>query len=137
MSGIKVIVGESLLVAKLEYDKAPKTCDAFKRALPLKTKLVHARWSGFSVWIPLGDCELNVEYEAPTSYPAPGQVLLYPGGVSEVEILIPYGPTRFACKAGQLAGNHFLTIMNGGSELAAIGECVLWEGAMPITFEED
>ena len=56
--------------------------------------------------------------------------------MSEVEILIPYGPTRFACKAGQLAGNHFLTILNGNKELEAIGERVLWEGAMPVRFEE-
>ena len=88
------------------------------------------------MWIPLGDREFDVEYEAPLSYPAPGQILLYPGGVSEVEILIPYGPTRFACKAGQLAGNHFLTIMNGEEELKIIGEQVLWEGALPVRFEE-
>ncbi len=88
------------------------------------------------MWIPLGDREFDVEYEAPLSYPAPGQILLYPGGVSEVEILIPYGPTRFACKAGQLAGNHFLTIINGEEKLKIIGEQVLWEGALPVRFEE-
>jgi hypothetical protein len=136
MHDINVIIGETSFSAKFEFDRAPRTCAAFQSSLPFLSKLVQARWSGFSMWIPLGDREFDVEYEAPLSYPAPGQILLYPGGVSEVEILIPYGPTRFACKAGQLAGNHFLTIMNGEEELKIIGEQVLWEGALPVRFEE-
>ena len=62
--------------------------------------------------------------EDPTSYPAPGELLLYPGGVSEVEILFPYGDTCFASKAGQLAGNHFATVVDGLEHLQAIGELV-------------
>ena len=136
MANINIWIGEASFAAEFEFDKAPNTCNAFQSTLPFKSKLVQARWSGFSMWIPLGDREFNVGYEAPLSYPAPGQILLYPGGISEVEILIPYGPTRFACKAGQLAGNHFLTILNGNQKLEAIGERVLWEGAMPVRFEE-
>ncbi|HTB44351.1 MAG TPA: DUF3830 family protein, partial [Acetobacteraceae bacterium] len=69
-----------------------------------------------------------------TSYPAPGQILLYPGGISETEILLAYGGVRFASKMGQLAGNHFLTIEQGGENLAALGRQVLWEGAQDIVF---
>jgi hypothetical protein len=65
-----------------------------------------------------------------------GEILLYPGGVSETEILLPYGPTQFASKAGVLAGNHFATIVEGGEQLADLGPRVLWEGAQPIRFEE-
>ena len=53
------------------------------------------RWSGESAWIPLG--ELDIGLAAPenhTSHPAPGEVLLYPGGLSETEILFPYGGVR-------------------------------------------
>ena len=74
--------------------------------------------------------------EDPTSYPAPGELLLYPGGVSEVEILFPYGDTCFASKAGQLAGNHFATVVGGLEHLPAIGEIVLWQGAQEIRFSE-
>ena len=49
-------------------------------------------------------------FEDATSHPAPGEIVLYPGWVSETEILLAYGPTCFASKAGQLAGNHFITI---------------------------
>ena len=65
-------------------------------------------------------------------------MIVYPGGrpdaVSETEILIAYGPCCFASKAGQLAGNHFLTISDRLDVLAKVGRSVLWEGAKPITF---
>jgi Protein of unknown function (DUF3830) len=53
-----------------------------------------------------------------------------------VEILFPYGATCFASKMGQLAGNHFATIVEGREELPELGRVVLWEGAQPIVFEE-
>jgi uncharacterized protein DUF3830 len=102
--------------------------------LPMTTKLIQARWSGEAAWIPMGEMRLDIGYENPTSHPAPGQLLLYPGGVSETEILFPYGATLFASKAGQLAGNHFATIVEGAERLKELGETVLWKGAQEIEF---
>ena len=123
--------------ARLETDLAPRSCARFRSMLPLKTRIIHARWSGEACWIPFGELELDLGYENHTSYPAPGQLLLYPGGISETEILFPYGSTRFSSKVGQLAGNHFATIESGVENLAALGRKVLWEGAQEINFEED
>jgi hypothetical protein len=109
---------------------------AFRRLLPLESKLIQARWSGQSAWIPFGDLDLGIDFEDPTSYPAPGELLIYPGGLSETEILFPYGDTCFASKVGQLAGNHFATVVEGLGHLPAIGELVLWQGAQPIRFTE-
>ena len=67
---------------------------------------------------------------------AAGELALYPGGQSETELLFPYGQTCFASKAGQLAGNHFATIVEGGEHLQELGELVLWDGAQPISFRE-
>jgi hypothetical protein len=36
---------------------------------------------------------------------------------------------------GQLAGNHFLTIVEGREQLTALGKLVLWQGAQDIVFE--
>ena len=36
---------------------------------------------------------------------------------------------------GQLAGNHFLTIVEGKENLRAIGEMCLWQGAQDIVFD--
>jgi hypothetical protein len=40
----------------------------------------------------------------------------------------------FASKLGQLAGNHFLTILEGREQLQELGRLVLWEGAQDIVF---
>ena len=104
--------------------------------LPLHARLIQARWSGEAAWIPLGELDLGLEYENHTSHPAPGHLLLYPGGISETEILFPYGPTLFASKMGQLAGNHFATIYEGAEHLGELGRKILWEGAQEITFSE-
>ena len=103
--------------------------------LPFRNKIIQARWSGEAAWIPLGDFQMDVGFENHTSHPAPGEILLYPGGYSETEILVPYGATMFASKLGQLAGNHFLTVVEGREHLRALGRLVLWDGAQDIAFE--
>ena len=136
MNVLRVSVGPLKFIACMEEEDAPKTCAAFKRLLPFRNKLVQARWSGEAAWIPLGDFDLGLSFENQTSHPAPGHILLYPGGYSETEILFPYGGTCFASKMGQLAGNHFLTIIEGNEQLKEMGRLVLWEGAQDILFEE-
>lgn len=123
------------MAGRLETALAPRTCDAFIARLPFRSQIVHVRWSGEGVWIPLGDMQFGVGYENATSYPQPGQIILYPGGVSETEILLAYGSVAFASKAGMLAGNHFLTITDGAEGLPALGKAALWEGAQAISFE--
>ena len=77
----------------------------------------------------------GVPPENATTYPLPGEILLYPGGVSETEILIPYGRTQFGSKAGLLAGNHFLTVVSGAEHLTDLGRLTLWKGAQPILID--
>ena len=131
---IGMTAGGFHFVARFEDAAAPKTCAAFRTLLPYRERIIHVRWSGEACWIPLGDLDLGLGFENHTSYPAPGQFLLYPGGFSETEILLAYGAVCFASKMGQLAGNHFLTIVSGTENLAALGKKVLWEGAQEIVF---
>lgn len=135
MSDIRITAGPLAFAARLERDAAPRTCERFLAMLPYRERIIHVRWSGEACWIPLGALDLGLGPENATSYPAPGQILLYPGGISETEILISYGAVRFASKAGQLAGNHFLTIVEGLDRLRPLGELTLWQGAQPIAFE--
>jgi hypothetical protein len=134
---LKIVAGKFAFAARLEEEAAPQTVAAFRRLLPLESMIIQARWSGQSAWIPFGELDVGIGPENATSYPSPGELLLYPGGVSETELLFPYGPTCFASKAGQLAGNHFATIIEGGERLQELGELVLWHGAQPITFTEE
>lgn len=135
MNMLQVTIGTFAFNAKMEEDAAPNTCAAFKKLLPFRNQVIHVRWSGEAVWIPLGDFKMNVGYENHTSHPSRGDILFYPGGISESEILLAYGSTSFASKMGQLAGNHFLTIVDAGQNLSELGRRVLWEGAQDIVFQ--
>jgi hypothetical protein len=135
MSDLVIEAGPHKFRARMETAKAPLTCAAFMKLLPFKENLLHVRWSGEATWVPLGDLNVAVPPENATVYPLPGEILLYPGGLSETELLIPYGRTQFGSKAGLLAGNHFLTIVSGTEHLPELGRLTLWEGAQPIIID--
>jgi Protein of unknown function (DUF3830) len=135
MDKLRITAGGHVFDARFETKAAPKTVAVFRKLLPYENKIIHVRWSGEGVWIPLGEHDFGLSYENHTSYPAPGQMIVYPGGVSETEILLAYGGVQFASKMGQLAGNHFLTIISDLDKLAEVGRAVLWEGAKPIRIE--
>jgi hypothetical protein len=135
MTTLRIKAGPYEFEARLEEAAAPKTCTKFASLLPFRQKIIHVRWSGEGCWIPLGDLDLGLSYENHTSHPAPGDIILYPGGISETEILLAYGAVCFASKVGQLAGNHFLTITEGRENMMALGRLTLWEGAQDILFD--
>lgn len=127
---LALTLGEAAFVADLE-SAAPQTLAWLEAWAPFDGQALHARWSGEAAWTRLG-APLGLPPENATAHPAPGQLLLYPGGVSEPEILIPYGPCAFACRAGPLAGSHFATIRTGLAELRTAGEALLTGGARPL-----
>jgi hypothetical protein len=132
---LKLTIGEHVFKAKLHKDKAPETCRLLMEKMPITGKAIQARWSGEAAWLQMDPLGIEVPQENATSYPGPGQLLYYPGGVSEKEILIPYGSAIFASKFGLLPGNHFATIVEGVELLEAMGETVLWKGAQDIKLE--
>ena len=134
---LRITAGEFTFVARLEEEDAPQTVAAFRRLLPLESKVIHVRWSGESMWIPFGELDVGLGHENATSYPNPGEILLYPGGVSETELLFPYGHVAFASKAGPLAGNHFATVVESVEDLRELGLRCLWKGAQGVVFTEE
>jgi hypothetical protein len=133
---LEIAAGPFSFRAELHEEEAPQSVAAFRRLLPLDSRIIHVRWSGEGGWIPWGDLDLGVGAENATRYPSPGELILYPGGVSETELLLAYGYVAFASKAGALAGNHFATIVEGKENLRALGKKMLWEGAQEISFRE-
>lgn len=131
---ILITAGPHQFLAIFEAD-APKTVEIFRSLLPYQQKLIHVRWSGEGLWVPLGEQDFGIGFENHTSHPSAGHILLYPGGFSETELLFCYGGVAFASKMGSLAANHFLTIVEGNENLKALGTLVLWEGAQDVRFE--
>ncbi len=135
MTELRVHAGPGRVDGRLDTEPAPRTCAAELNATGFSGQIVDVRWSGAGVWIPLGDRDFGLGYENHSSHPAPGQFLLYPGGLSEAEILLAYGGVDFSSKMGQLAGNQFLSLTSNLERLPELGNLVLYEGAKPIAFE--
>ena len=137
MADLRISVGDLNFSARWEAE-GPRTREALRAWLPIDSQLIHCRWSGESTWIPFGDKRPEVGYENATSHPAPGDILIYVGEISECEILFPYGACSFSSKVGQLAGNHFATLIpdeGWRDRLREVGRRVLWQGAQDITIE--
>lgn len=133
---LRIRIGDFALEGVLETALAPAACEFVQSLIPLKREVIHARWSGEALWVPLeGLAVPPIGLESPARRPTPGHVLFYPGGVSPPEILVPYGAAKFACRYGPLSGSHFLTLGGHPDRLAELGRRVLWMGAHPIAFE--
>jgi hypothetical protein len=136
---LRMAIGGEIFHARLRYDLAPRSCDRLVRLLPYHGELVHAQWSGQSCWSPLSSCWPPGEVLPPENAiacPSPGEVLLFGGDLSEPELLIAYGPSRFASIAGPLAGNPVLTIEDRLARLIELGRQILWRGAVDLRIEQ-
>jgi hypothetical protein len=132
---LRINIGGINMIALLLEEEAPKTCKALVAVLPIEGKAIQARWSGEAAWLPVNEYGIEAPFENHTSHPSRGDLLYYPGGISEKEILIPYGSTLFSSRVGQLQGNHFATIVEGAEHLGKMGERVLRDGAQDIKIE--
>lgn len=130
-----ITFGTELFPARLLCGTASASYAYLKAMLPYSGSVIHARWSGEAIWSPLEKVAppgAILPPENPDWTPEPGMILLYAGASSEPELLIPYGPCRFACKAGPLGGNPLLSIEHGLTRIAELGREILWRGAMPF-----
>src|SRR5258706_2527802 len=87
---LKIRVGSLTFTARLEEQNAPKTVAVIRKMLPLKSKIVHCRWSRESTWIPMGEPKLGLDFVNHTNHPSPRMLLLYPRRIREAALLLPY-----------------------------------------------
>ena len=135
---LTVTIGTERFTARLRQDLAPRSCECLLALLPYSGKVIHARWSGEAMWSPLATAmpaDLILPRENPRNHATLGEILLYAGELSEPELLITYGTSRFACQAGTLEGNPVLAIEDRLERLARLGPEVLWGGALELRIE--
>lgn len=134
MSKLEVNINGTVIQGELLESAAPKSVDALCGLLPMKSTLLHVRWSGYATWINLEGTDLpDLPRENHTVYPSCGDVLLYPGYQNDKELLFSCGPTCFKSPAGEQAGNHVATINVSRDTLGSIETRTLEEGGQDIT----
>jgi len=133
MSMVRVTSGDFVFEARFEEEKAPKTCAVFAKLLPYRERIIHVRWSGEGVWIPLADRDFGLGYENHTSYPAPGQFLPLSRRHQRDRDLLAYGGVHFASKRGLGAATIFLPSSRPGA--LENGKTTLWQ-APEVLFEK-
>ena len=78
---IIVRIGDAVGEAQLNVEDAPRTVESFWRALPIRDRAIHVRWSG-SAWRTEGDHELlskDDPVESVASRLEAGDLIYYPG----------------------------------------------------------
>src|SRR5207247_9030381 len=73
MTMLRITAGPFTFRARLEEKDAPKTCAAVRKLLPLRSKLVHCRWSGESTRGHKGVKRLGADFGKPNSHPRTAQ----------------------------------------------------------------
>jgi len=85
-------------VAELEEDLSPTSSQAFWDALPLKTTLMHAKWSGETCFFRPGPALAGItELENPVTSIYPGTLVMRPRGT---EALLAYGVGEYRWGVG-------------------------------------
>ena len=65
MDKLRIKVDPFVFEARFETAAAPKTVAVFRKLLPYTNKIIHVRWSGEGVWIPLGGSESRSHLREP------------------------------------------------------------------------
>jgi hypothetical protein len=133
-SRILLTAGPCKITGTLEFNIAPIAVAWLVKQFPLTGTVQHASWSGQAAWLPLGDTP-PLPPENATAHPPPGQILLYAGGLSQPELLIPYGPCSFASKAGSLAGSPVIALDEPLEPLRALGSLLIAKGVQALKLD--
>lgn len=132
-------------IATLMEDKAPKTCKAVWDALPIESRIQHAKYSGEIIFL-MTPPKLSTFDELEN----PLVMGLLPGDIafntlakhhlpppSSQEILIIYGGALPRDMCGWLPSNHFAKIVDGSlEELANVGKRVYEKGMEKVVIRK-
>ena len=136
MDKLRIKAGPHTFDAHFETAAAPKTCAVFKKLLPYDNKIIHVRWSGEGVWIPLGDLDLGLSLREPHQLSgARASSSSIPAASAKPKSCSPMA----ACALPARSASSPATISSPSPPISTnsyeLGRAVLYEGAKPIRIE--
>jgi hypothetical protein len=125
----EIRIDDSVFLATMLEEQAPKTCKAALDLLPLKGELFHATWSGDMLFLRCSEIPAKLKPENQTIYPSPGDVGLS-STIKELQII--YGQAQLRARFGPAPDNIFARITENLTDLEKIGKRVHRQGPMRI-----
>jgi len=127
---LEIKIDDSVFLAAMLEEQAPKTCKAVLNLLPLEGELFHATWSGDMLFFKCHEIPAKLEPENQTIYPSRGDVGLN-SNLKELQIV--YGQAQLRARFGPAPDNLFARITENLKALEEIGKRIHREGAKRIT----
>jgi hypothetical protein len=127
---LEIKIDDSVFLATILEEQAPKTCKAVLNLLPLEGEVFHATWSGDMLFYKCHEIPTKLEPENQTAYPSRGDVAL---NSNLKEIHIVYGQAQLRARFGPAPDNLFARITENLKDLEEMGKRIHREGAKKIT----
>ena len=126
---LEIKIDDSVFLATLLEEQAPKTFKAVLNLLPLEGEVFHATWSGDMLFFKCREIPDKLEPENQTVYPSRGDVALN-SNLKELQII--YGQAQLRARFGPAPDNLFARITENLKNLEEIGKRIHREGAKKI-----
>lgn len=130
------------VTAELLGEKAPKTCKAILRALPVENKVVHAMWAGEEIFFDGFPLSEALEFENETNNVEPGDIACISSHAirafarkSITSFCIFYGKSRPRKGVDETVDVNVFAKIKDIQAIRKIGERVRWEGAEKIVIK--
>lgn len=135
---LEIQIEDVVAVATLLKDKAPKTCRAILRALPIEGVALHNMWSGEGIYIQGTYIDkitsINIPPENQTIFPSRGDIGISTFGFKEINIV--YNRCQFRGPDGDQPNNIFARITENLEEFQKMCKKIHLEGKKRIILRE-
>lgn len=120
--------------ARIESDEAPDYSGFLLDCLPAEGRVLHAKWGGEEVWMPLSKAPKS-RPDNLTILPSKGEILLVTPEPGACDLAIWYGRGWCFGASGFVPGCHVATVTRDLPALMRAGRAVLESGATILRVE--
>lgn len=128
--------------AELLEEKAPKTCKAILRALPVENRVVHAMWAGEEIFFDGFPLSGTLEFENETNNVEPGHVACLSSYAvralakkSVTSLCIFYGKSRPRKAVDETVDVNVFAKIKDINAITKIARRIRWEGAEKLSIK--